>query len=161
MTKNAANNRKKRVRTDDDFDDMNWHGCRIYAVAFYPETFELAFDIDYVFSTEKDETQFRFWVSPATLVFSNVRDLELSISSWNGGLEISSISRTAIGKPINHEYIKRDIEWLWLMECEEGEIILKSVGFNQYIRRQAILTEIPSLLPEERGIASFSRQFES
>jgi len=157
MSEKSINNLKKKIWTDSDFDEMNWQNCLIYAVAFYPATYEVSFDIDYVFYTEKHDGCDRFWMSPATLVFSNVNDLEFSIESWNGGLQIASMERTAIGKPRNLEYINRDIEWLWLIDCEEGEIKLKSVGFNQYIRRPPILTEGQSLSLEERGERSFSR----
>lgn len=159
MSENSVNDRNKKVWTDADFDNMNWHNCKIYGVAFYPKTFELAFDIDYVFNTEKHETHYTFWISPATLVFSNVHDLELSIESSDGQFQIVSIDRTDIGKPINHEHIKRDTDWLWTIECWEGEIKLKAVGFDQYIRRPAINTEEQNLLLEERGELSFARQY--
>jgi len=150
---------KKQVWTDADFDNMSWHNCRVYAIAFRPETFELSFDIDYVFTTITESTKYSFWLSPATLVFWNVRDYEFSISSGNADLEISSIKRTAIGAPINQKYIQRDIEWLWNIEFWEGQLSLKSVGFNQYIRRPAILSGDYRLTLEERGETNFSRKF--
>lgn len=65
-------------------------------MAFLPEDFKLVFDTDYIFEwirPKPGETHFKFWVAQATLVFENVYDVEFDADSYNGKLEIDSISR--------------------------------------------------------------------
>jgi hypothetical protein len=148
----------KWICTEEDFDEMGWHGLPIYAFAVFPETFEIAFDIDYVPKHVENENSYDFWVAPATLVFWNVLDLEIDIASFNARLEIASIGRTSIGKPKNFEHIGRDIEWFWEIECTEGTIKFKAVGYHQYMRAAPTFTQWPQLGMEERGGHSFARE---
>jgi hypothetical protein len=102
--------------TESDFEIMGWHDSNIYAVAFSPEKFEIAFDIDYIFQwvhPKQNETCFSFWVSPATLVFKNVYDVEFHIELYDGRLEIDSINRECIGTARNAQHIRKDEEWIW------------------------------------------------
>ena len=39
---------EKAVWTDGDFEAMGWHDARLYSFLTLPDTFELAFDIDYI-----------------------------------------------------------------------------------------------------------------
>jgi hypothetical protein len=127
----------KWLWTESDFEIMGWHDSNIYAVAFSPEKFEIAFDIDYIFQwvhPRQNETCFSFWVSPATLVFKNVYDVEFHIESYDGGLEIDSINRECIDTPS----IGKDEEWIWNIECQEGQIKFRSTGYKQYIRAKPV-----------------------
>jgi hypothetical protein len=130
---------EKWLWTESDFRDMGWHDSRIYAFALSPERFEIAFDIDYIFQwvhPQQKEECFSFWVSPTTLIFENVYDIDLSISSYNGELEIDSIKREIMGAPRNARYIGKNQEWIWTIECQEGEIKFRSTGYKQYIRAE-------------------------
>jgi hypothetical protein len=150
---------EKWIWTEADFDEMGWHDSQIHAIAFSPEDFELIFDIDYIFAwidPEPNETYFRFWVSPATLVFKNVHDLELEIDSYNGNLEIDNLKREDEGLPANAEYIGKASEWLWTIECKEGEIRFRSVGYEEFIRTAPRLTQSQTLDRKPGGI-SFAR----
>jgi hypothetical protein len=85
----------KRIWTNDDFDEMNWHDCYTHAFAFNSEKFEFILDIDYIFqwvSPKSSETAFKFLVSPASLVFENVYDIVFDLSS-DGSLQIENLSR--------------------------------------------------------------------
>lgn len=116
---------------------MGWHDCLIHALAFSPDTFELLLDIDYVLEwlqPEPGETLFKFWVAPATLIFENVYDVDLDIGSYTGGLEIDRISREDAHLPRNAVHTRYDTEWLWTIDCQEGDIKLRSAGYTQYIR---------------------------
>jgi hypothetical protein len=106
---------EKWIWTEDDFDIMGWHDSKIHALAFVPEDFEIAFDIDYIFQwihPKPNETYFKFWVAPATLVFENVHDVEFDIESYNGDLEIDGVTRKDPGKPLNAQFIGKDVDWL-------------------------------------------------
>ena len=132
---------EKWLWTESDFEIMGWHDARVYAIAFSPKKFEIAFDIDYIFQwvhPKQNETYFSFWVSPATLVFDNVYDVEFDIGSYNGGLEIDAIKRESVGAPRNAQAIGKNEEWIWTIECQEGEIKFRSAGYKQYIRAKPV-----------------------
>ena len=134
---------KKWVWSEADFECMGWHDCLIRAVAFSRETFELLFDIDYIFTwslAKSNGDQSSVWISPATLVFENVNEAKFDVESW-GSLEISDIRRGDGRKPRNAEHINRETEWLWEIECQEGSIQLRSVGYKQYIRSKPQLSQ--------------------
>lgn len=150
---------EKWVWTDADFDEMGWHDSRVHAMAFLPEDFELVFDIDYIFEwvqPKPGETYFKFWVAQATLVFENVYDVELDIDSYNSKLEIDSIRREDARAPRNVQYIDKGTEWLWVMECQEGEVRFRSVGYKQFIREAPRLGKTQAIDLKVRGF-SFAR----
>jgi hypothetical protein len=130
---------EKWLWKENDFEIMGWHDSHIYAIAFLPEKIEIVFDIDYIFQwvhPRKDEKFFSFWVSPATLVFENVYDTEFHIESYDGGLQIDSITRELMGTPVNAQYCGKAEEWIWNIECQEGQIKFRAAGYNQYIRAE-------------------------
>ena len=132
---------EKWLWTEIDFEIMSWHDARVYAIAFSPEKFEIAFDIDYIFQwvhPKQNETSFSFWVGPATLIFENVYDLEFAIGSYNGGLEIDAIKRESGGAPRNAHSIGKTKEWIWTIECQKGEIKFRSAGYKQHIRAKPV-----------------------
>jgi hypothetical protein len=150
---------EKWVLTEADFDSMGWHDSRIHALAFQPENFELVFDIDYIFEwihPKPDETYFKFWIAAATLVFENVYDIEFDIDSYNCKLEIDNIKREDGRRPHNAQHIGKETEWLWIVECQEGEIRFRSAGFKQFIRAMPQLRHSQVIDVKERGF-SFAR----
>jgi hypothetical protein len=150
---------EKWIWTEADFDVMGWHDSQIHAIAFFPEDFELAFDIDYIFDwihPQPNETYFKFWVAPATLVFTNVHDVEFEIDSYIGRVEIDNIKREDECLPANAEYIGKTSEWLWTIECKEGDIRFRSVGYKEFIRTVPQLTQSQTLGRKLSGI-SFAR----
>lgn len=146
------------VWTEDDFERMGWHDCRIHALAFSPETFELLLDLDYLLEwirPSPPERYFRFWTAPATLVFENVYEIEFDIGS-SGTLEMDGIKREDARRPHNADFIGRETEWLWSIDCQEGQIRLRSVGFKQYIRSAPRFGRSQRLELSERGGYSFA-----
>ena len=150
---------EKPIWEDGDFARMSWHDATIYAIAFGPGEFELSMDIDYIFMwvhPAEGERFFRFWVAPCTLVFQNVYDLYLEASRYGGTtLSIDSVRRTDPRRPKNADFIGREFEWLWTLECHHGELSFRSVGFKQYMRRAPVYTLKQSLELRERGGISF------
>ena len=55
------------------------------------------------------------------------------------------------------KYIQRQIEWLWEIECQEGNINLWSVGYKQFIRAKPQLSRKLQLNLLGRGGYSFAR----
>ncbi|HKO42782.1 MAG TPA: hypothetical protein VJU84_05805 [Pyrinomonadaceae bacterium] len=150
---------KKWLWTEADFEQMEWHDVRIHALAFHPDAYELAFDIDYIFEwihPAPETTYFKFWVAPATLVFENVNELRIDLEP-HLSLDLKEIERAEPQKPKNTDYIDRDVEWYWKLDTHSGEISLRSVGYKQYIRQEPVLTQGQVLDAEARGGFSFHR----
>ena len=148
---------EKAIWTETDFDNMGWHDVHIHALAFSTETHELLMDIDYMFGwvdPEPPENHYTFWIAPCTLVFANVHSFKAEIE-WGLGLEISGVSREPAGRPNNADYIKKDVEWMWLFDCQEGSFTFHSVGYRQITRRIPIRARSQSFPWIERGGVSF------
>ena len=149
----------KLVWTEADFEQMGWHDIHIHAVAFRPELFELWLDVDYIFKwvhPQGGETFFRFWVAPATLIFTNVHSLRFDFESHDGELSLQGIKRSNPCPARNAEYLTKKTEWSWLLDCNEGEIAFHSVGFSQFTRRPPVLNQAQKLDMEQRGGISFA-----
>lgn len=147
------------VWSEADFEVMGWHDSRIHALAFLPDDFEMVFDIDYIVKwvhPQPNETHFKFWVSPATLVFENVYDVEFELESYAGRLEIDDIERDDERPPRNARHIGKQTEWKWSVRCQEGEIRFRSTGYKQYIRTHPVFSVSQALDLQSRGF-SFSR----
>jgi len=151
---------EKWVWTEKDFDNMGWHDSIIHSLAFFPEDFEFALDIDYIFQwidPEEGEKHFHFWVAPANLVFENVYDLRFDIET-DSKIEIDAITRENPQKPNNSEHIEKQTEWRWNIECQEGTISFKSVGYKMFVKQEPVFTCEQSLSLENRGSISFVRE---
>lgn len=149
----------KWVWTEADFEQMGWHDAHIYAFAFVPEEFEFVLDIDYILEwvhPAPGETYFKFWVAPATLVFENVNELLIDLEP-HSGIEIQDLKREDAQLPRNAEYINRNTEWRWVLDCLAGEISLRSIGYKQYFRRAPVFGTAQMLGLEGRGGFSFHR----
>ena len=147
---------EKWVWTEADFDQMGWHDVQVYAVAFLPNTFELMLDIDYILEwihPAPNETYFKFWVAPATLVFGNVYEVEMGLDEPD--FELDAIERKEPREPKNAQHIGRDTEWLWSLEAHRGGMSFRSVGYKQYIRRSPVLSQLQTLEMGARGGISF------
>ena len=148
---------EKWIWTEADFDVMGWHDSRVHALAFLPDEFEIVFDIDYILKwvhPQPEETTFKFWVSPATLVFENVYDVDFNIGSIGVELDILNVTREDTGPPRNAEYIGKDVEWLWIIECAQGEIKFRSAGYKQYLRSSPVFGS-QVLESKSRGVSFF------
>src|SRR5215204_3431486 len=149
---------EKRVWTDMDFEQMGWHDCRVYGIKLAREHFEIAFVLDYIFKwgePSRGETYYKFWISPATLVFESVYDIKLELGEPD--FEIDFIERTEPRRPRNAEYIKKDTEWIWSLEAHRGALSFRSVGYQQFIRKLPVLSKHPILDTDMRGGISFDR----
>ena len=152
-------NLEKWIWSDEDFEKMGWHDCKIHAVAFDEFNYKLLLDIDYIFkwAGPEEDGYYRFWISPATLIFENVYDLDLDLGC-RLGMIIENLERINPSKPKNSDYIRKDIEWKWIFQTANGQISFKSVGYNQYIRKAPIYKKNQEIQYEERGGYSFNTE---
>lgn len=137
---------EKSVWSESDFEIMGWHDCPIYGVQFEDN---VAFDLDYIFKwvLVENENSYKFWMSPATLIFEQARNLRIDIElEFINGLEIAEIHQKKIE---NNEY-------KYHIETQEGDIYLIASGYKQYIRKDPILKQSQGLSEKERGGYSFN-----
>lgn len=149
---------EKLIWIESDFEIMGWHDSRIYAIAFSSEKFELIFDIDYIFKwvdPKPNEVYFSFWISPCTLVFENVYNVEFDFGCNGVELEIDRISCEIKGVPRNAEYIGKNQEWTWTIECQQGEIKFHSTGYQQFVRAKPVLRKQQTLDSKTREISFY------
>jgi hypothetical protein len=146
----------KTIWTDLDFENMGWHGAKLFAISF-GDNYELLFDIDYIFKWVQIGKTFKFWVSPCTLVFENVYDVELQMDGISGGIDIDEISRKNPQTPKNAEFIKVDTEFDWTIDAQQGSIFFKSIGYKQYVRQLPKFIHGQYFKLADRGGISFDK----
>lgn len=145
---------EKSLFTDQDFESMGWHDNPIHAFAFGPGSREVSFDIDYIFKWEQplpDEKYYRFWISPATLVFEDVFDLKIEHDAY-AGLTILGVEREEV-KKAGVAFPKK--LWNWKLDCVEATWTICAHGYRQFIRRPPILVRQQRLTDEQRAGFSF------
>jgi len=134
----------------DDFDQMGWHDNPIWAMSFDDN---VKFDLDYIFKwvhPPKSVGAYKFWISPATLVFKNPTKFKVEIETeLVYGLEIADIEREIV-----------DGKTQYIIEAQEGRIIIETEEFYQVIRRPPTLQISQYLSELERGPISFSEHSE-
>jgi len=148
----------KRIWTELDFEQMSWHDCPIHALSFSKD-YKLLLDIDYILKwvLSKNKKNYKFWISPCTLVFENVYDIALE--SDHTSLVILNVTKDNPRAPKNEIYLDKKIEYDWVIETTVGEITFKSVGFNQFIRKPPIFINSQEIDIETRSGLSFSTEF--
>lgn len=145
---------KKLQWSEKDFDTMGWHDNHIYALAFNEEDFKLLLDIDYILEwvhPNENETYFKFWIAPATLVFKNVKDLSINIE---GSLDIEI-------EEIQREEVKNGnrVEYDWKIVTGIGLICFTSSGYEQFIRKTPKLIDNQKIGLNYRGGISFETTY--
>ncbi|WP_116108161.1 hypothetical protein [Lewinella sp. IMCC34191] len=137
---------EKFTWNQDDFDQMGWHDVPIYAMSFEDD---VKFDLDYIFEwvePKKPETSFKFWISPATLIFKNPTDLKINLSiDFVNGLEIADIVKQRF-----------DGKTTYLIETQQGDIQIETESFLQIIRHSPSLQKSQSIDGTARGGISFA-----
>lgn len=147
---------EKPVWTDLDFENMGWHDSKLFALSF-GNNYEFLFDIDYIFKWVQRGKTFRFWVSPCTLVFENVHDVEIQIDETAEGINIDEIRRDNPQRAKNTEFIKIVTEFDWTLDTQQGAIYFKSTGFKQYVRKNPKYMHGQYFELSERGGISFEK----
>ena len=136
---------EKLIWDEADFEKMGWHDCSIYGIHFADN---VALDIDYIFKwvLNDQDGHYRFWISPATLVFEHARNLQIDIDlDFVNGLEIADI---------HQEKIEMN-EYKYHIDTQEGNIRLIASGYKQFIKKYPSLKNSQCLTEEERNGYSF------
>lgn len=147
---------EKFVWDDEDFEKMGWHDATIWSVAANPKNYEFNLDIDYIFkwvSPDPGETNYKFWVSPVTMVFENVHTIRMEIASEQGDIQVADLSRGAATPTPNKKMYQRKYRF----ECQEGEISLVSTGYKMFVRKTPVLNGTSQRFTwSQRGGVSFA-----
>lgn len=150
---------KKKVWTEVDFDQMNWHDVHIHAISF-DAGYRFLLDIDYILQwidPVAENAYCQFYIAPCTLVFENVSDLKIDIEVVEPfQIQIYDLNRTDPRRPINAEYIKREVEYEWIISTAQGDMAFRSIGYSQYMRTEARLYNRQRIELDQRGGISFA-----
>ena len=103
------------------------HDTYIYGYGVNSKKRELYFDVDIVQEEVEKNGNCLFKVRPATIVFKNVWDITIDIST-DDDIIISHIETTKCGTPKNKDYINYENEYEVNIECLQGNIMFKTVG---------------------------------
>ena len=153
---------EKKVWTENDFEKMGWHDCNIYGLIFQNTnadnkyTTDLIFDIDYIFkwvSPIPPKSNFSFWVSPCSLIFTDAFALTIDIDRRGGTTDLLEIEDLYLIDKIEQEKNKWIYEWS--IDLQEGKINFKSSGFKQIVRQNPIFTESQALTLNQRNGINF------
>ena len=139
-----------------DFDTMGWHDATLWSMVANPEQFEFLVDLDYIFrwvDPGLEETHFRFWVAPVTMVFENACYVRIDIRSQSGSIEVANLHRDLLGPTPNGRFTN----YAFRFECQEGEVHLQATGYKMYVRRLPVLLSVQCLELGARGGISFER----
>jgi len=137
---------EKWIWNQNDFEKMGWHDNPIWAMSFDDD---VKFDLDYLLKWVKPQNNiggYKFWISPATLIFKNPTNFRVEMETdFVNGLEIADIERKV-----------QKGKTQFIIEAQEGRIVIETEEFTQIIRRPPTLQISQMLNDIERGPISFS-----
>ena len=151
---------EKPVWNEDDYEVMGWHDASIYGIVIEnkPESFSsnLLLDIDYIFKWVNPippDDYFTFWVAPCTLVFKEAFNLIIDIDYRDYMLypcEIADLYLVSKIEQSNNVFV-----YEWNIELQQGSIRLKSVGFEQIVKKYPMHVRGQLLDIDQRGGINF------
>lgn len=156
---------EKVIWTEKDFEVMGWHDNFIYGLATEIDNDEepwksrLVFDVDYIFKwvdPQPPNIYYTFWISPCTLIFHEYYDAKFNFeinSSYGQHLEIDGISLLEARENEHNGLLYHT----WKIELQNGEIELKSRGFEQIVRRAPVHVGTQLIGVKNRGGISFDK----
>ncbi|MBK8454538.1 MAG: hypothetical protein WAQ53_02405 [Thiofilum sp.] len=131
---------EKDIWSEADFSVMGWHDASIWSIIPNSEKFEYLLDLDYIFKwvhPNENETYFKFWVTPVTMVFENAFDVKIDIESQQGLIEVSDLYKEHPKLTPNRKFTTHTYRF----ECQEGEISVKATSFKMYVRQEPKLIQ--------------------
>lgn len=140
----------KWVFTNADFESMSWHDNALRGIAIPSGDDELAFDLDYIFKWIEPKVEdgfYQFWIAPVTLLFSRAHEIRSEIRSVEKLLVDLIVRSDSVNKRPTNTYP----EWLWTIDCNDGDISFLASGFRQFTRKLPVLSSAHYLSMEERG----------
>ena len=153
----------KGIWTHDDFEEMGWHDANIYGMTIEKNddnwAADFLLDLDYIFEWVHPippSEYFTFWIAPCTLIFKNCFDLHINIEPYGSALDLIEIDDLILKSKVEQE--KNKFVFEWTIELQNGQIELKSYGFEQVVRQVPIHVRRQGLSLEERGGINFGRK---
>jgi len=142
--------------TSENFGEMAWHDVYIHAVAMAPDEYAFLLDVDYILKWVESPAHdaYSFWLSPATLVFENARDIKIAMETPSGDVSIYQLTRQDGVPTPKGNYT----DWLWECELHEGSISLRATGYTLYLRQAPVLWNGQRFSTVERGGITFDRK---
>ena len=144
--------------TDAEFEDLSWHDCTLWGLAFHPPdpetgdwTRDLVLDIDFIVEwlcAAGSEGRIQFRVAPAILRFHTVSDLRIAIEWGTTGVLLHEVSIDRLERePVSAAPGQRPSHrWRIVLNWpRSGEIAFDAAGFTQTLRAEPIVTERQSL----------------
>ncbi|OGV56896.1 MAG: hypothetical protein A2017_05165 [Lentisphaerae bacterium GWF2_44_16] len=133
--------------TDKDWENLCWHDNRIYGISLSYGKFHenLIIDIDYIVEwiCRPDKTC-SFLISPATLTFNQILDLEINIKCKHQGIYINAIHRELDKE---RSTLPDRLYYNWKIDCHYGShVSFGASSFSRILRKKPILChgqEIP------------------
>ena len=136
------------------FNELVVHDTYIYGYGINSKKHELYFDVDIVIEGIESQGKFLFKVRPATIVFKNVWDITIDIST-DDDIIISHVEIMRCGTPKNKDYINYENEYEVNFVCLQGNIIFKTVcGYLVFKEKEEIRENIGEGISPKR-ILSF------
>ncbi|MGW1073901.1 hypothetical protein [Streptomyces sp. NPDC002537] len=147
----------KSIWSDTDFEEMGWHDATVYGFSMRKTDEilpDLLLDLDHIVRwvhPTPPETYFSFWISPATLVFDSVWDLE-------GDLDFKGMAPDLVIDAV-HRLPPEDGQQgypQWHIEGHSFDLKFRASGYRQYFRQPPRLASRQVLPWAERGDCSFA-----
>lgn len=140
-------------------DDLSFHDCQIHSFGFDPDNYELLFDLDLILEWHTERPNWKFSVSPVTMVFKNVYDIKLDINS-DTQLIMDDIIKSNPRTPKNIDSLPiNTLEYDWYFDLiVGGEIRFKSIGMMIYQRKELSIQRSQTLTLSQRGGFSLSKE---
>jgi hypothetical protein len=144
---------EKLIWTESDFAKMGWLDSQIWSMYADDLAAEFVLDLDYILKWQDPapgETNYKFWISTATMVFENVNGVAIQMNSSEGAIEVANLyMENSATAPNLHQF---------RFECAQGELRVQASGFKMYIRKLPVLQQYQNFSYAERGGINFARE---
>ena len=132
-------------------DDILKHDTLIHSFGFNPEKCQLILDLDWIVKAEFKSGSYEYQVSPSTLVWDNVWDVQFDLVT-NLSITIDDFNVLMRSTPNNVRYLgDASYEYLISLECLEGTIQFRTIGGKLYKRSRDYVGMNSSLSVKDRG----------
>ena len=132
-------------------DNILKHDTLIHSFGFNPEKCQLILDLDWIVKAEFKSGSYEYQVSPSTLVWDNVWDVQFDLAT-NLSITIDDFNVLTRSTPNNVRYLDdASYEYLISLECLEGTIQFRTIGGKLYKRSRDYVGMNSSLSVKDRG----------
>jgi hypothetical protein len=142
--------------THEHFDEMSWHDNHVHGVRFIAGEHgagELVLDIDYIVEWLRTGDASQFRLLPATLRFTDVTNLHISLDYASHSAAMGPFSIHAIERRM--EQRESHVAQLWRIDVNwpGGEVSIEASGYEQTATGKAVVSSQQWLSPVERNAA--------